>query len=165
MRHIRQCLLWGLLILGGCAPRMDGVNAHAPTSEANGPKGLVFTAPDGFEERPQDHMYYHSGLRASISPAYEPGAVFDKVAAEFTKENLRTNGVSLKEMRTEHIKGRKTLFVKADRIKTKDPRISVTVLFPTSGGCAQLTAIYPADLPSEMQQRIESAILNARYNE
>ena len=81
MRHILYCSLWGLLVLGGCAARVEGVKAHAPTSEANGPNGLVFTAPDGFEERPQNHMYYHSGLRASISPAYQPGADFDKVAA------------------------------------------------------------------------------------
>ena len=165
MRHILCCSLWGLLVLGGCAARVEGVKAHAPTSEANGPKGLVFTAPDGFVERPQNHMYYHSRLRASISPAYQPGADFDKVAAEFTDENLRTGGVALKEMRTEDIKGRRTLLVKGNRIKSKYPQISVTVLFPTSGGCAQLTAIYPADLPSEMQQRIDSAMLNARYNE
>ena len=164
MRHILYCLLWSFLVLGNCGSVVREVKVYSQTLGTNEPKGIVFRAPDGFEERPQNHMFYHAGLRASISPAYQPGAVFDKVTAEFTEKNLRNNGMALREKQMKDVKGRKTFLVKGDRIKSKYPQIFVTVVFPADGGCVQLTAIYPADLQPELQQKIDSAILNAHYN-
>jgi hypothetical protein len=165
MRLFMLCLCSALPFFGGCSPKNEAKTTHSTTAAPSEPKGLVFTAPPGFEEKPENHLYYHAGLRVSISPAYQPGADFDKVAAEFTEENLQANGAALKQKNSLSVNGRKTLVVKCERLKSKYPQTSTTVLFPTKNGCAQLTAIYPTDLALDMQQQIDNAVINARYNE
>lgn len=151
-----------IVIVTGCGARTPIPASAAPVQQ---PKGLVFIAPTGFEEHPEKHLYYHPKFRASISPAYNGRAKFDEVAAEFTEEVMRAHGMALNEKTMKDVGGRKTLVLKGDRLNGKYPQVFTTVVFPTQHGVAQLTAIYPTDSPIEIQERIDSAILNARYNE
>jgi hypothetical protein len=152
-----------LIISLGCKPTSRPIQG-APNQIAE-TKGLVFVAPDGFEERPAEKLYYHRQYRASIRPAYEPGANFDQKAAEFTEENLQQQGMTLDEKRIEVIDGRKTLFVKGRRINAPYPQVCLISLFPTQNGCAQLIAIHPADTAPEVAASIEKSITHAKYGE
>jgi hypothetical protein len=142
------------------------VPASSPTPPAaDEPPGFVFQGLEGFEERPRQKMLYNPELRASVSPAFQKGANFDAVMADLNDANLEKQGLVVKERKVEDVDGRKTLFLKGDRTKGQFPQVFTVAMFATKGGCAQLTAIYPADLPSEDQQRLDAAILNTRYND
>jgi len=130
-----------------------------------GTQGFVIKAPDGFEERTAEKMLYHPGYRASIRPAFEPGANFDQKAAEFTETNLTQQGMTLEEKRIDDINGRKTMYVKGRRTQAPFPQICVVTLFPAQNGCAQLIAIYPADTAAEIAKSIDSAVTQATYGE
>ena len=165
MRHfrIRLVVLGAAALLAGCssADSPAGVAAADPGLNA---KGLVFVAPDGFEERPAQKLYYHPTLRASIKAAHQVGAEFEKVASGFTKENLLKEGMELEERTTETVDGRETLFLKTRRIKAPYPQTCVISVFPTVDGCAQFVAFYPADSTAEVAAAIRKAIVTARYN-
>ena len=150
-------------VAGGTVPRQAGKSVPTAASTPAPTKGFAFEALVGFEERPEHNLLYNPKLRASISPAFQEGAVFEQVASEYTADNLKKQGAALKEREMKQVGGAQRLFVKCDRLNPKYPQTSVTVLFPTAKGVAQLTAIYPTELPPQDQQAIDSALLNARY--
>ena len=126
-------------------------------------KGFVFSGLDGFEGPSEKGIFTNSKIRATIVPAFQPGVHFDDVVKEFTDENLRQSSMSARERVMKEIGGRKTYFVKGDRLSGKSPRMFTSVIYPTVSGCAQLTAIYPSDTSAQIQESIDSSLLNSKY--
>jgi hypothetical protein len=122
-----------------------------------------FIAPDGFQWNSEHRIWHHKGLRTSITLSHAPGATFQTVIDDFVPARMLTLNMELTSKEIRNIDGRPTLLVHANRLKGKYPQEACAVVFGTDVGCAQLNAIYPADMNKEMKARIESALLNARY--
>ena len=72
-------------------------------------------------------------------------------------------GMELLTKEIRDIGGRDTLLIHASRLKSDHPHYICTVVYATSKGCAQITALYPTDTKEELKTRIEQWLLTSRY--
>jgi hypothetical protein len=143
---------------GGAIPQtVVGVEPNS-----NEPR-FVFMAPDGFKWSDEHRIWYNKAIRTSVSMAHAPGISFQTVVDDFVPERMIAENLELLDKDIRDISGRPTLLVHANRRNSDYPQEMCTVAFGTKTGCAQITAIYPADMRKPMKLEIESALLNSRY--
>lgn len=151
----------------GCSERETFMEPAPPTvvgvdAKSKEPR-FVFVAPDGFEWNDDHRSWYSEATRTSITPAHAPGTSFQSVVDDFTADRMQSAGMELIKMETRDVDGRPTLVVHGNRINTSYPQQFCTVAYGTTTGCAQITAIYPADLAEEMKAQIETSLLQSKY--
>jgi hypothetical protein len=126
---------------------------------------FVFTAPDGF--RQEGMNWGGTTTDGLIVHAHVPGAVFQTIADEFIRAK---STISLRTM-SQNVGNtgvRPTLLVHWDlgqipnQAKPQTSR-GCTVVYGTSTGCAQITAVYPTDATEEMKRQIQTSMLNSWY--
>lgn len=165
---MRTIPLIALIFLAlGCSERETFTEPAPPTvvgvdSDSNEPR-FVFVAPDGFEWDDDHRFWYSEATRTSVTLAHAPGTSFQSVADDFTADRMLSAGMELIKKQTRDVDGRPTLFVHGTRLNSRYPQQFCTVAYGTTTGCAQISAIYPADLPEEMKSQIETSLLQSKY--
>lgn len=124
---------------------------------------FVFVAPDGLEWNDEHRIWYSKMTRTSVTLAHAPGTSFQSVVDDFTADRMLSSGMELIKKGTRDVDGRPTLFVHGNRLNTGYPQQFFTVAYGTAIGWAQITAIYPADLPLDMKTQIETSLLQSKY--
>ncbi len=124
---------------------------------------FVFVAPDGFVWNDEHRIWHNKSTRTSVTLAHAPGTSFQSVVDDFVPDRMLASGMELANKETRDLDGRPTLLVKGNRLNAKYPQQFCTVAFGTTTGCAQITAIYPADAPDEMKRQIETSLLGSKY--
>ena len=124
---------------------------------------FTFVAPDGFIWNDEHKMFHNQATRTSVTLAHAPGTSFQTVVDDFVSDRMLSAGMELTTKETRDVGGRPTLLVKGNRVKARYPQQFCTVAFGTTTGCAQITAIYPADVPDLMKARIETSLLESTY--
>ncbi|WP_147274147.1 hypothetical protein [Bremerella cremea] len=132
-------------------------------SPRSGDPVFKFDAPDGFQWVAEHAMWSHDDLRVSIRPAFSLKPDFPALVAEFTAENLRAEKMELTSKELREIEGRPTLLVHAKRLNARYPQEVCVVAFEAESGCAQLTAIYPADISPQWKSQLEESLLHSNY--
>ncbi len=167
---MRYVLLVTIILLSqGCADRRASIDEIPRTvvgvdPESNEPR-FVFTVPDGFDWNDEHRVWYSKAFRTSITLAHAPEASFENVVEDFSADRMSASNLELVGKDIREIDGRTMLLVHANRLTGKYPQQVCTVAFGTKTGCAQINAIYPRDMDASMKTRIETALLNSRYEE
>ena len=124
---------------------------------------FVFVAPEGFRWNDQYRIWHNETTRTSVTLAHAQGPTFSAVVDEFVADRLLVSELKLTNKEMRDVDGRPTLLVNGIRLNAPYPQEFCTVAFGTSEGCAQITAIYPADGTDEMKKQIEASMLDAKY--
>src|SRR5262245_50435184 len=97
--------------------------------------GFEINAPEGFRLR--QGLWYHEGLRASLSFAHAKGKDFKSVAEEFTTDSLRAAGHKLLDKAEVEVSGTKGLLVHMAHGEGAISRAGWLVVFPNEEGVCQ----------------------------
>src|SRR5262245_43640537 len=140
---------------------VDESNATASTSKYVLPDiGFEIDAPEGFKLR--QGLWYHENLRASLNFAYAKGKNFKTVAAEFTADSLWAAGYKLIDNNEVKVSGTTGLLVHVSHGDGVLKRICWFIVFPDDEGVCQVSAIFPGDGPSGLDQAMRKAMLSVR---
>ncbi len=155
------------LTLLGCSESQTSVDALPETfvaSDINSQEPrFIFVALDGFVWNKEHQIWHNKSTRTSVTFAHATGTSFQSVVDDFVPDRMLASGMELTDKETRDIDGRSTLLVKGNRLKARYPQQFCTVAFGTTTGCAQITAIYPADAPDPMKNQIETSLLESKY--
>ncbi|MEX1224776.1 MAG: hypothetical protein WEA31_09535 [Pirellulales bacterium] len=124
---------------------------------------FVFVAPDGFNWNDEHGIWHNKTTRTTVTLAHAPEVSFQSVVDDFAADRMLASGMELTNKETHDVNGRPTLLVHGNRLNDRYPQQFCTVAFGTTTGCAQITAIYPADGPEKMKAQIENSLLESKY--
>ena len=135
--------------------------AALPTSRYILPDiGFEMDAPEGFKLR--QGMWYHEGLRASLSFAHAKGKDFKSVTGEFTAEGLWKAGHKLIDKSDVIVSGKQGLLVHISNGEGLIKQAGWFVVFPDDDGVCQVSVIFPANKPSEVHEELRKAVLSVK---
>ncbi|TWU09928.1 hypothetical protein [Allorhodopirellula heiligendammensis] len=151
----------------GCSDRHVSIEQLPQTVvgvdvDTNEPR-FVFVAPDGFDWNDEHRIWHNKTTRTSVTLAHAPGTTLQSVVDDFVADRMLPSGMELTEKVIRDVAGRPTLLVHGNRLNARYPQQFCTVAFGTTTGCAQITAIYPADGDEHAKQQIETSLLESRY--
>lgn len=155
------------VVLFGCSQRNASDQPPrqivvGPASGSNEPR-FVFVELEGFEWNDEHRLFHNNRTKSSVTLAHEIGKSFQTVVDDFVADRMLAENMELLSKDIRDIDGRPTLLVHGQRLNAKSPEQFCTVAYGTKTGCAQITAIYPADMTEDLKTRIEKSLLTSRY--
>jgi hypothetical protein len=168
MCDVRLFILVSLVIfLLGCSERITSdqptVTPVADVASDSKEPHIVFEAMEGFVWDKKSRRFHNERIRTQVLFSHSLGTSFQSLVDDFNSDHMLAAGMELLTKEIRDIGGRDTLLIHASRLKSDHPHYVCTVVYGTSKGCAQITALYPTDTKEEVQTRIERWLLTSRY--
>lgn len=147
----------------GCAPSETpsaGTSDLTPAKYSLPDSGYEVVAPEGFKVK--QGVFYHEPLHTTFHFAHEDGADYEKVAAEFTEENVNQGAKKLLGKESVDVDGTKGLLIEILREAKGKEQVMWTVVYPDRTGVSQIAVIIRKDQPKAVQDAMKAALLTVK---